>query len=240
MERRRNGSVASSKKSGTSPGLTQANPSKAITTTAQSPPMQKPKKSGGLLGFLNCCGASDSANGAEDDAPVPVKKVPKVESQAPLRMTSSKPESIQLQPVPSRPAGPLLEKNIPRPLETVQNPAVDQDEDSRTPSKSKQEDVQGSLDRKASSKDIRDQPLPALPQDADKISRNENNSSNPSVIVQAPTPIRPKQEETVPPPLPATEEVNASRDAEMTDTPPVSTGETKTVSVNSRDAQPMP
>ena len=234
MERRRNGSVASSKRSGTSPGVTQANAGKSNATTTQSTPMQKPKKSGGFLGFLNCCGTSDNANGVDDEAPMPVKKV---SAQAPAQTTSSKPESIPLQPVPSRPTVPLQEKNTPRPSETVQNPAADQGDVSQTPSRSKQENIQGSLDRKASSKDIRNQPLPALPQDVDKAPRDRNTSSNPSVIVQAPTPIRPKQEDNTPLPPPATGQENVSRDTEMTDAPPISTAETKAVSVNQRDAQ---
>lgn len=196
--------------------------------------MQKSKKSGGFLGFLNCCGSSDNANGVDDEAPMPVKKVP---AQAPAQTTSSKPESIPLQPVPSRPTVPLPEKNTPRPSEPVQNSATDQEDSSQTPSRSKQENVQGSLDRKASSKDIRNQPLPALPQDVDKGPRDQNSSSNPSVIVQAPTPIRPKQEGTAPLPPPPTDQENISRDTEMTDAPPISTGETKAVSINYRDAQ---
>lgn len=233
MERRRNGSVASSKRSGTSPGATQANAGKANATTTQSAPMQKPKMSGGFLGFLNCCGTSDNANGVDDEAPIPVKKVP---AQA-LQTTSSRPESIPLQPVPNRPTVPLPEKNTSRPSEPVQTPVTDHEDVSQTPSRSKQENAQGSLDRKASTKDVRNQPLPALPQDVDKIPRDQNSSSNPSVIVQAPTPIRPKQEDTAPLPLPPTDQESISKDTEMTDAPPISTGETKAISVNHRDAQ---
>jgi RNA polymerase II subunit A small phosphatase-like protein len=237
MERRRNGSVASSKRSVTSPGATQANASKANATSTQSTPMQKPKKSGGFLGFLNCCGASDSANGAEDEAPMPVKKVPKVGSRASPQTTSSKPESIPLQPVTGRPTGSLPEKSSPQPSETVQNPAIDQEDVSQTPLRSKQENHQGSLDLKASSKDIRNQPLPALPQEADNASRDQNSSSNPSVIVQAPTPVRPKQEDSASPPPPRVDQGNALSDIEMTDAPPITTVETKAVAVNHRDAQ---
>lgn len=236
MERRRNGSVASSKRSGTSPGVAQGNAGKANATNTQSAPMQKPKTSGGFLGFLNCCGKQDNANGLDDEAPIPVKKVPKAGSQAPPQTTSSKPESIPLQPVPNRPTAPLPEKTTPRPSETVHNPATDQEDISQAPSKSKQENTQGSLDRKTSSKDIRNQPLPALPQDEDKAPRDQNSSSNPSVIVQAPTPVRPRQEDTAPLPPPVTDQDNVSRDTEMTDAPP-STAETKAVPVNHRDAQ---
>jgi RNA polymerase II subunit A small phosphatase-like protein len=234
MEGRRNGSVASSKRSGTSPAATQANAGKSNATTMQSAPMQKSKKSGGFLGFLNCCASSDNANGVDDEVPMPVKKVP---AQAPAQTTPGKPESIPLQPVPSRPTVPLPEKNTPRPLEPVQNPATDQEDTSYAPSRSKQENVLSDLDHKASSKDIMNQPLPALPQDVDKGPRDQNSSSNPSVIVQAPTPIRPKQEDTAPLPPPPTDQENISRDTEMTDAPPISAGETKAVSVNHHDAQ---
>jgi carboxy-terminal domain RNA polymerase II polypeptide A small phosphatase len=97
--------------------------------------------------------------------------------------------------------------------------------------------MQGTLERKASSKDIRNQPLPALPQDADKASRDQNISSNPSVIVQAPSPVRPKQEDTAPPPSQPRDQENVSQDTEMTDAPPISAAETKAVSVEHGDAQ---
>jgi carboxy-terminal domain RNA polymerase II polypeptide A small phosphatase len=233
MERRRNGSVASSKRSGTSPGATQANSSKVNATTSQSMQMQKPKKSGGFLGFLNCCGASDRANGAEDEVPIPVRRISKVGSQVSPQMTSSKPESIPLQLVTGQPTGSLPEKSAQRPPETVQEPVIDQEDVSQSSLRIKQENLQGNLDRKPSSKDFRNQPLPALPQEADKTPRDQNSSSNPSVIVQAPTPSRPKQEDAAL--LPGQD--NASSDAEMADAPPITTEETKAVSAIQRDAQ---
>lgn len=235
MGRRRNGSAASSKRSGTSPGVTQGNVAKVNTTTTQSAPMQKPKKSRGFLGFLNCCGMPDNANGVDsDEVPLPVKKVSKVTSQA--SPTSSKPESIPLQAGPSRTTAPLTEKDTIRQSEAVQSLTTDQEDVSQSAPRSKPGNIQGTLDRKASSKDIRNQPLPALPQE-DKAPRNQSIPSNPSVVVLAPTPVRPMQEDSVPPPPQVRDQENALKDTVMTDAPPISTGETKAVSVEHRDTQ---
>jgi carboxy-terminal domain RNA polymerase II polypeptide A small phosphatase len=179
LGRRRTGSVASSKRSITGPDLRQGPTGRVDIANSQSLPLKKPKKNRSLLGFLNCCGVPDDANG---DTPLPVKKVSKVPSQAPPA-TSSKPTST-LEPSGNQSAVPLLEKETTRHTESKQDPAVGLDESPQSPPGSRQDN--GSLSRKPSSKEPQNQQNSQTePQDVEKPAM-EQESFNQTLVVQSP------------------------------------------------------
>ena len=212
MGRRRNGSAASSKRSGTSPGTMQGNMSNTTAVHAESAPAQKPKKSRGFLGFLNCCSIPDNANGVDsDEAPLPIK-VSKIPSQtAPL--TSIKPESSTLPAGGSRSTVPLTEKDDFRQSEPVQQSVADQDDASKAPPRDRQENPQGAIERKVSAKNAR-KLLPAVPHDTEKFPKDQESISSPSVAVVAPT-RAPSQSDDAP----SAENQAQNQDTTSNDTP---------------------
>jgi RNA polymerase II subunit A small phosphatase-like protein len=221
LGRRRNGSATSSKMS-----ITQQEPSTGTTGSANpassgAKPSQQPKKKG-FLSFL-CCGApDDSANNlGPNDAALPVK-ITKVPSGRPT--TASRPEhgstsqvnavaESQNEKEPLKKTEPEREKTEPASLEsgrTLQSggPAVNGDANR----------VSG---------DARDQPLPALPTEAEKASPPVG-QPNPSVVVQGPTRAASTRASSsvqapAPAPAPTPEPKDAEGDVKMVDSGPVPT-----------------
>lgn len=185
MGRRRNGSTASSKRSGTSPEAMQASIGNTTAVHAQPPPGQKPKKSRGFLAFLNCCSVPDNANGVDsDEPPLPMKKVSKLSSQT-TQLTSSKPDP-SIVPASSRSTVPVTEKEDLKQFEPVL-PSVPDQESSKVPPRGRQDNPQAALERKASAKGVRNQPLPPVPQDVEKLPTDQETALSPSVAVVTPT-----------------------------------------------------
>jgi RNA polymerase II subunit A small phosphatase-like protein len=221
----RNGSVA-----GASPGGASGNAEKSDESLPQSPPMQKPKKSRGLLGFLNCCGAPNDANGADEDIPLPTKKV----TTGQQATTSSKPTA----PLDSGVGRSTAEKEALRQTDPAQSSTTGANDVKQSLSGAGGGSLkQGKPQRQPSAREAREarnqQPLPAVPQDAEKATRDNDSSSNPAVIVQAPTPIPP----TATQPTSSQPETGSSERA-MAETSTASTEESKSVSKN--DSQPIP
>ena len=182
MGRRRNGSTTSSKRSGTSPETMQASIGNTTAVHAQQPPAQKPKKSRGFLAFLNCCSVPDNANGVDsDEPPLPMKRVLKVPSQT-TQLTSSKPDSSTA-PASSRSTVPATEKEDIKESEPVLPSVPGQDESLKVPPRGRQDNPPAALERKASAKDARNQPLPPVPQDVEKLTKNHETAPTPSVAV---------------------------------------------------------
>jgi carboxy-terminal domain RNA polymerase II polypeptide A small phosphatase len=180
LGRRRNGSATSSKMSITQQGPTTGPAGSVNPAMSGAKPSQQPKKKG-FLSFL-CCGVPDSANTLDpNDAAVPANKITKVPSGRPT--TASRPEhgstsqvnaAVQSQNEKEalRQAEPEREKNEAASLESgraLQSGAPAVNGDANRPSG-----------------DARDQPLPALPQEAEKASPQAE-QSNPSVVVQGPS-----------------------------------------------------
>lgn len=236
---RRNGSVASSKRDGTSTGGAPGNAGRAITASPQSPPMQKPKKSGGFLGFLNCCAAPDNPNGLDsDEIPLPAKKVNRVPSQT-TATTSSKPNlstSGAAESAGGRSTVPDIEKDALR--QTVPSQASNSGEKEVKGSLSssggslKQGQSKGAIGRQLSAKEIRNQqPLPPVPQDADKPVRTQDNVSYPAVTVEAPTTVPQKEEKTTSTPANSSQQNPDSTDNSMTEAQPAPSDEEKSKSL---------
>lgn len=190
---KRNGSLTGSKRSTTSPAAAESTPAKVNATSSQSAQMQKPKKSRGFLSFLNCCGVPDSANGIDPEEPaLPVKPTSSTTSQA-RATTSSK-------PVSTAPDATTTHKSAQQPEKT----AMDRD----NPPSEGLASVEGNglkqpqivAEQHANAKDSRNQPLPAIPRDAEESVADTKTlgASNPVVFVQAPTPIIPQQESSIP------------------------------------------
>jgi carboxy-terminal domain RNA polymerase II polypeptide A small phosphatase len=221
MGRRRNGSATSSKRSGAATGVTNSNTGIANASTSVSAPIQKPKKTRGFLGFLNCCGVPEYATGVDsDEIPLPVKKVTKDSSQA-VPTTSSKPESSNLQSTSIRSTVPVIEKEALGQVDPVPNASADQVETSQAVSRGKSVNSQGKVDRKTSLRDARDQPLPAIPQDADKILEAQDSSANPSVVVQAPAAAHPRQDDQIPIKAQNQDGSDVSKDSLMAEASPI-------------------
>jgi carboxy-terminal domain RNA polymerase II polypeptide A small phosphatase len=232
LGRRRTGSVASSKRSTTSPVLTQGTGGRVDAANSQSSPMEKPKKHRGFLEFLNCCGVPDDANGVEsDEPPLPVKRVSKISSQAPIT-TSNKPTTNILELSGNRSTVPLLEKESLRQTEFKADPTVNLDESSQHPPRVRQDS--GSLGRKPSSKDTRNQqPLPAVIQDAEKPVRDQE-SSNPTVVIQAPA-TSPSQQDDGHESSPVQVKDDTPKDIAMTDTSAVPAEDAKLQAANQNE-----
>ena len=190
---KRNGSLTSSKRSTTSPAAAESTPAKVNDTSSQSAQMQKPKKSRGFLSFLNCCGVPDSANGIDpEETALPVKPTTSTTSQA-RATTPSK-------PVSSAPGVITNQKSVQQPeKETmVRDSPPSEGRSSVEGTGLKQPQV--IAEHHANSKDSRNQPLPAIPRDAEESVADTNtlSASNPVVVVQAPTPIIPQQDNSIP------------------------------------------
>lgn len=236
--RRRNGSVASSKRSEMSTGASHGNVNKANALTSQTATMQKPSKSRGFLGLLNCCGVPDNANGVDsDDKPMPIKQVTKASSQA-VPTKSSKPESSILQPRSSRSTIPQPEKEAVRQFEPPQDSLVaGSEEPSPTPPRGKLGNPQDSTDQKASSKDIRNQPLPAVPLETEKSTGDQASSMNPAVVVRAPSPVSYRQDDTISAPTQTWSEEDTAKDSTMTDAPPLAAEDVKALTEDHQEQQ---
>ncbi|OBT56212.1 hypothetical protein VE04_02748 [Pseudogymnoascus sp. 24MN13] len=190
---KRNGSLTSSKRSATSPAAAESTPATVNATSSQSAQMQKPKKSRGFLSFLNCCGVPDSANGIDpEETALPVKPTTSTTSQA-RATTPSKPVSTVPDVITSHKSA-QPEKAAMVPNNTTDNDGRPSVEGTGL----KQQ--QAVAEQHANSKDSRNQPLPAIPRDAEESVANTNapGASNPVVFVQAPTPIIPQQDSSVP------------------------------------------
>lgn len=183
-----NGSVASSKTSVRPAGAIEPSSGKVTSSTLSSAPMPKPKKSRGFLSFLNCCGVPDNANELDSDETAhPVKKVTKISSQT--RPTTS-----------SKVASDTLDSNREQVTMTQPEKAAILSSEATQGSASTQNELPQSQEAipeksQSGSRDARNQPLPALPQDAEKSMINSETSgvSSPKVVVQAPTPIQPQE-----------------------------------------------
>jgi RNA polymerase II subunit A small phosphatase-like protein len=238
MDRRRNGSATSSKRSGTAPGAMHSNAGNMNTVTSVSAPAQKSKKSRGLLGFLNCCGVPDNANGMDsEDIPLAPKKVTTVPSQN-VPLTSTKPESSTQQAGGSRTTVLPIEKEDLRPTEPGQAPASGEEEVPKTSAIAKQDTPQVAVERIASDKDGQNQPLSTLAQDAGKAPRDQDGNPSPSVVVQAPPVIQTEPDGSTAIPSQTDAQVDSQKDTIMPDAPPISTEEAKPQSADQHEALP--
>ncbi|KFY55066.1 hypothetical protein V497_07228 [Pseudogymnoascus sp. VKM F-4516 (FW-969)] len=191
--RKSNSSIIGEKRNGTSPAAAESTPAKVHAATSQSAQMQKPKKSRGFLSFLNCCGVPDSANGIDpDDTAHPVKPTTSTTSQARVATPNK--------PVSSAPDVTNSHKSAQQP----EKAAMAED----NPTSEGRSSVEGTglkhpqtvAEQHSNSKDARNQPLPAIPRDAEESVGDTNtlSASNPVVFVQAPTPILPQQDSSIP------------------------------------------
>ncbi|OBT65515.1 hypothetical protein VE03_04958 [Pseudogymnoascus sp. 23342-1-I1] len=190
---KRNGSLTSSKRSTTAPPAAESTPAKVNATSSQSAQMQKPKKSRGFLSFLNCCGVPDSANGIDpEETALPVKPTTSTISQA-RATTPSKPVSTAPDAITSQKSAQQAEKTA-----MVQDSIPSEGRSSVDGAGLKQPQI--SAEQHTNSKDSRNQPLPAIPRDAEESVADANalGTSNPVVLVQAPTPIIPQHDSSIP------------------------------------------
>ncbi|KAE9368368.1 NIF-domain-containing protein [Stipitochalara longipes BDJ] len=233
LGRKRNGSATSSKMSITQQGPSTGPAGSANPAISGAKPSQKPQKKG-FLSFL-CCGVPDSANTSDpNDTVVPANKISKVPSNRPT--TATRPEHGSTGQVnastappsekePLRQAEPEREKNEAASLEsgrTLQSGTA----------------VNGDANRLSG--DARDQPLPALPKEAETPS--QAGQSNPSVIVQAPVkaPVRaPSTRASSSAQVPAQEPKDAEGDVKMVDSDPVPTEQAEPVAPIPRQAEPI-
>lgn len=214
LGRRRNGSATSSKMSVTQQGPSTGPAGSAIPATAGAKTSQKPHKKG-FLSFL-CCGVPDSANTSDPkDAAVPANKISKVPSGRPT--TASRPEQGSTNNV-NAPAPPQSEKEALRQAEPERemNEAASLDLGRTLQSGAV---VNGDANRLSG--DARDQPLPALPQEAETTAPQAGQPS-PSVVVQAPA-RAPSTRASSSAQVPSQEAKDAEGDVKMVDSDPVPT-----------------
>ncbi|ELR06559.1 hypothetical protein VC83_07500 [Pseudogymnoascus destructans] len=188
---KRNGSLSSSKRS--TPAAAESTPATVNATSSQSAQMQKPKKSRGFLSFLNCCGVPDSANGIDPEEPaLPVKPTTSTTSQARVTTPSK--------PVSSVPDVTTSHKSAQQPEKAAMVPNTTPGDDRPSVEGTGVKQSQTVAEQHANSKDSRNQPLPAIPRDAEEPVADTNalGASNPVVFVQAPTPIIPQQDRSIP------------------------------------------
>jgi RNA polymerase II subunit A small phosphatase-like protein len=236
--KRRNGSVVtvSSKKSGAAPGTFEHQTGKVNATGFQSAQMKNPKKSRGLLSFLNCCSAPDNANGVDsEEAVLPVKQVAKIPLQA--RVPTSKPGSSALDTSAGQSSISQTEKEV-----MVKNePALDTSTSEgailtvlSTTLPGKQPPMVG---WQGSSRDTRNQPLPAIPHDAKKpaLESETQGGSSPSVFVQAPSHVVPQVDNTV---LATSQDVGQHEDNTIVDVANNDTRDPKAAKGVSNELQP--
>jgi len=227
LGRRRNGSATSSKMSITQQGPSTGPAGSVNPATSGAKPSQKPQKKG-FLSFL-CCGVPDSANTSDpNDAAVPANKISKVPSNRPT--TATRPEGLTSQAnaaatppsekEPLRQAEPEREKNEAASLES---------------SRALQSGAAVNGDANRLSGDARDQPLPALPQEAE-TAPSQAGQSNPSVVVQAPV-RAPSTRASSSAQVPVQETKDAEGDVKMVDSDPVPTEQAEAVAPIPRQAE---
>lgn len=191
--KKRNGSVISSKVSGPSPAYHESTSGEVNDTTSSPAPMQKSKKSRGFLSFLNCCGVPDNANGVEaEEKSHPAKQVATVPTQGKAttvnKPTSSTSNSNSAQPSKEREETVTMVED-----QTSSQSAASAPVDGPVSEKSS-----AAPDRHIHADKNQDQPLPAIPTDAEKDTSEleVQEASNPSLFVQAPTPVIPQKDVT--------------------------------------------
>lgn len=137
-----------------------------------------------------------------EEIPLPAKKVTRDPSQT-QATTSSKP-NLATSALPEVGGGQstvlVTEKDALRQPEPPQAPKSGENEAKDTLSSGggslKQERSKGAIGRQLSAKEIRNQqPLPPVPQDAEKSVRAQDSVSNPAVVVDAPTAISQKKDQ---------------------------------------------
>lgn len=224
--KRRNGSVASSKKSVTSPVAVEGNAARAGPAAAQSGSGHLAKKPKGFLSFLNCCGAPDQSNGLElDETAVPMKKVTKVSSLG-RPTTASKPGPSNTDSAAGRPTAQQSEKEtlkLPQPVPITGTNA--EAASSSTLRDDPGANSSGVLARQPSAKAVRDQPLPDLPHESEKAAADQSakSSSSPALFVEAPAPVAKDEVNNTSPQTSSSE----SKDVTMGDAPLPTQVETK-------------
>lgn len=185
LGKKRNASVASSKRSATGREGSTDNSGEANARASQPVQMPKTKKSRGFLSFLNCCGVPDNANEVDpEEAPLPAKQVTAAASQ-PRPTTSSTPattesKSTQKQSESDKSAMKVehaqsgtSEKNG----EAVDAPVEVQSEKAAATAKQTEETI------------ARTQPSNPHNNEKPAIAVETHSSSNPAVVVEAPTPV---------------------------------------------------
>lgn len=190
---KRNGSLTSSKRSITSPAAAESTPATVNATSSQSAQMQKPKKSRGFLSFLNCCGVPDGANGIDpEETALPVKPTTSTTSQARVATPSK--------PVSSAPDVTTSHKSAQQPEKAAMVPNATPGDVRLSVEGTGVKQSQTVAEQHANPKDSRNQPLPAIPRDAEESVAETNalGTSNPVVFVQAPTPVIPQQDSSIP------------------------------------------
>ncbi|OBT89743.1 hypothetical protein VE02_01317 [Pseudogymnoascus sp. 03VT05] len=190
---KRNGSLTSCKRSTTSPAAAESTPATVNAASSQSAQMQKPKKSRGFLSFLNCCGVPDSANGIDpEETALPVKPTTATTSQTRVTTPSK--------PVSSAPDVTTSHKSAQQPEKAAMVPNTTPGDDRPSVEGTGVKQSKAVAEQHANSKDSRNQPLPAIPRDAEESVADTNtlSASNPVVFVQAPTPIIPQQDSSIP------------------------------------------
>ncbi|KAH8764704.1 plasma membrane phosphatase required for sodium stress response [Hyaloscypha sp. PMI_1271] len=228
LGRRRNGSATSSKMSVTQQGPSTGPTGSATPAAAGGKPSQKPLKKG-FLSFL-CCGVPDSVNTSDsNDAAVPANKISKVPSGRPT--TASRPEQ-----------GSTNNMNAPAPPQSEKE-ALRQAEPEREKNEAASLDLGRSLqsgavvngDANRLSGDARDQPLPALPKEAETTAPQTGQPS-PSVVVQAPA-RAPSTKASSSAQVPAQEVKDAEGDVKMVDSDPVPTEKVEPAAPVTRQAE---
>jgi carboxy-terminal domain RNA polymerase II polypeptide A small phosphatase len=234
LGRRRNGSATSSKMSITQQGPSMGPTGSTNPATAGTKPSQKPQKKG-FLSFL-CCGVPDGENATDPiDVAVPANKISKVPSGRPT--TASRPEQGSMSNA-NAPAPPQSEKEALRQAEPekIDAPSLDS-------SRALQSGAVVNGDANRLSGDARDQPLPALPKEAETAAPQAG-QSNPSVIVQAPA-RAPSTRASSSVQVPSQEAKDGEGDVKMVDSEPVPTEKVETAPVprqaeTARPALPPP
>jgi RNA polymerase II subunit A small phosphatase-like protein len=180
LGRRRNGSATSSKMSITQQGPTTGPAGSVNPAMSGAKQSQQPKKKG-FLSFL-CCGVPDSVNTLDpNDAAVPANKITKVPAGRPT--TASRPEHGSTSQINAA-AQPQTEKEALTQVEPEGEKIEAASLESGRTLQSGAPAVNGDANRLSG--DARDQPLPALPKEAEKASPQAG-QSNPSVVVQGPS-----------------------------------------------------
>lgn len=237
IDKKRNDSLTSSKTSAISPAVAGRKAGEVNATTSQSAPMQKPKKSRGFFSFLNCCSVPDNVNGINsEEAVLPVKPLATVPSQA-RATTSSKPISSSSDPNSGQ--GQTLQgEKVAMVGDEHDKPTANPTRDSRL---SAEEGApgkpSGSVDQQSSSKDSRNQPLPAIPQDAEKSAMDPEvyGTSNPTVFMQAPTSNLPQPDNSG---LASTRTINDDESSHVTSEEPLPMAAQESNVTEMEDARP--
>lgn len=184
LGKKRNASAASSKRSATRPEGSTENLGEANARAAQTAQMPKQKKSRGFLSFLNCCGVPDNANGVDsEEVPLPAKQVTAASAHN-RPITSSKPAASE-------------PKNSQKQSEATRSAMKSDSEHNGSFEKNggltdatdeiQSEKAPASEDQSA---DLTPQTQSGNPQSGKpSIALETQTRSNPSVVVEAPTPV---------------------------------------------------